>query len=234
MAVSPVTNASEAKPPEVPWTVREVWLGMALLGLGFLAVLLVAIRRPAIDLGLLVTLGELVMLLPVAYVAFWRRRAGWRALGLRGFTWRALVLGFGLLFLAYLFTALYGVALALFRLRIQMDLAPVFSRLSSPWWLLVGGAVIAPVVEEIFFRGFVFAGFRRGYGWRKAALLSSALFALIHGEWTAFLPIFLLGLVLAYLYHRSHSLWPGIFLHMLNNTATLAVAYLAARTGALA
>ena len=85
------------------------------------------------------------------------------------------------------------------------------------------------MVEEIFFRGFLFQGFRQKYGWVNAALLSSAIFAAAHLDPVALIPTFVLGIVLAYVYHRSNSLWPGIILHFLVNAFGLCGAYVATR-----
>jgi membrane protease YdiL (CAAX protease family) len=72
-------------------------------------------------------------------------------------------------------------------------------------------------VEEIFFRGFLFQGFRQQYGWIKGGLLSAAVFAIGHLDPVSLIPTFILGLLLAYMYHRSNSVWPGIILHFLVN-----------------
>jgi len=78
-------------------------------------------------------------------------------------------LGCGLMLLSFGFNFVYSLFLALFDLRAQVDLVRIFAQLSSPWWLLVGGVVVAPVVEEVFFRGFVFVGLCGRYDWQKAA-----------------------------------------------------------------
>lgn len=76
----------------------------------------------------------------------------------------------------------------------------------------------APFAEELFFRGFFFQGLRQKYGWNRAALFSSLLFGAAHGQLAALLPTFLLGYVLAFIYQRSNSIWPGIILHFLINS----------------
>ena len=86
--------------------------------------------------------------------------------------------------------------------------------------------VVAPVVEETFFRGFVFAGLRGRYDWRWAAAISSALFAAAHLELTFFIPAFVLGYIFAYLYQRSGSVWPGMIIHAAMNALAMAVLYL--------
>ncbi len=85
------------------------------------------LRLRSVDLGLLVSLGELVMVVPVAVFALWKRRAGWGALGFRRFDVRVLGPAIGLLALAYVFNVAYGLALAQFHLQTQIDLAPIFA-----------------------------------------------------------------------------------------------------------
>ena len=99
-------------------------------------------------------------------------------------------------------------------------------QLSTPWPLIVTIVFIAPFVEEVFFRGFVFAGLRARYDWRWAAAISSALFAAAHLELTFFIPAFVLGYVFAYLYQRSGSVWPGMIVHAAMNALAMAVLYL--------
>ncbi|MEW6182981.1 MAG: type II CAAX endopeptidase family protein [Bacillota bacterium] len=217
--------------PVVPWTIRDIWLGMACLVLLMVGASLTVVLSVGLNSGLLLGLMELSLLVPVGYFALWKYKGGWGSLGLGGFTGRAVGLGYGLFLLSYVFNVVYSLLLSHFHLRMQTSLAPLFSGFSFPWWLLVVGVVVAPVVEEIFFRGFVFGGMRKKYGWRKAALISSAFFAVIHLEWTAFLPIFILGCFFAYLYHRSNSIWPAILVHASTNAWAMGAAYWAAKTG---
>ena len=133
--------------------------------------------------------------------------------------------------LSFGFNFFYSLFLALFDLRMQVDLVPVFAELSSPWLLLTGGVIVAPVVEEVFFRGFVFAGLRQQYDWKKAALVSSALFAVIHVTPTAMIPVFILGCIFAYLYQHSGSIWPAILMHVSTNALALGLAYALANVG---
>ncbi len=82
---------------------------------------------------------------------------------------------------------------------------------------LFGAVFIAPFCEEIFFRGFAFAGLLRGMNAPLAALLSAVLFTAAHGDLGSSVPLFILGLMLAYLRWRSGSIWPTIALHASNN-----------------
>jgi membrane protease YdiL (CAAX protease family) len=219
----------------VPWTPRDVWLGLGFLALWWVVILALSLfarlSTVSVDPGLWVGLGELVFLLPVWWLTVRKYRVDWRALGLRGFQAAMVGLGCGLLVFSFVFNFFYGSVLALFGLRAQVNLVPILAQLSSPWLLMLAGVVVAPLVEELFFRGFVFAGLRPRYGWPKAAAISSALFALLHLQPLAILPIFLLGYIFAFLYQRSRSLWPAILMHVLMNALALGSAYLVAKMG---
>jgi membrane protease YdiL (CAAX protease family) len=216
----------------VPWTPRDVWLGLVAFGLGMAAFILFQFLTYKFSLelnpGLTVTLAELVLLGPAWWLTVRKYDLGWEALGLRRFEGSALGLGCGLMLFSFTFNVVYALFLDLFGLRVQQDMVPVFTDLSYPWLLLLGGVVIGPVVEEIFFRGFVFAGLRQRYGWQRAALVSSAIFALFHMTPTAVIPIFLLGYIFCYLYQQSDSIWPPTLMHVLTNAWSLGVAFVLA------
>jgi len=91
--------------------------------------------------------------------------------------------------------------------------------------VLLAGAVIAPIAEEIFFRGYVFTGARRTYGMIAAFVLSSLLFALAHLNAAAFIPIILIGLAFCYVYWKTGSLVPSMVAHMMNNAVALITLY---------
>lgn len=78
--------------------------------------------------------------------------------------------------------------------------------------------VFAPIFEELAFRGLLFGVLRRRVQWGPAAILSAALFALAHGYGLiGFLSVFWSGLIWAWAYERTGSLWPGILGHGINN-----------------
>ena len=217
----------------VPWTTRDVWTGVLLLALwivGYNAASYL-MRAYALDLdpGLYIGIAELVLLVPLWWLAVRKYDVGWDALGFRRFDASALAVGCGLMIMSLLFNGTYSAFLAIFDLRMQIDLVPVFAELSSPVWLLLAGIVVAPVIEELFFRGFVFAGLAQRYSWRKAALISSALFALVHLQPWAIAPIFILGYIFAYLYQRCGSIWPAVLMHVCTNALGLGAAYILSR-----
>jgi membrane protease YdiL (CAAX protease family) len=186
-----------------------------------------------IDPGLYVGLAELVFLLPVWWFTVRKYRVGPRALGLRRFPASGVGLGCGLLLGSFAFNLFYNLFLALFGQRAQVNLVPIMARLTSPWPLLVAAALVAPMVEELFFRGFVYAGLRERYGWLRAAVISSALFSVLHLQPLAIPPIFLLGMMFAFIYERSRSLWPAILMHVVMNALAVGAAYLASQMGGM-
>ena len=225
-------QTEQTRTAPVPWSAPQVWLGVVMLILGTFAFMLWQFLIYSLGLplnpGLAVGLMELLLLVPVWWLTVHKYGVGWKTLGLRGFNGGAIGLGCGLMLLSLGFNIFYASFLNMFKLRIQEDMSPVFAEISYPWLLLAVGAILAPVVEEITFRGFIFAGLRQKYGWQKAALISSAIFAAFHLSLTALIPIFILGYIFAYLYQQSDSIWPAILMHLLTNTLSLGAAYLTA------
>jgi len=78
-------------------------------------------------------------------------------------------------------------------------------------------SVVAPIVEETFFRGFIYAWMRRHLNVPAAAALSGCFFALVHFQPVIFVPLAVLGAGLALLYEYSGSLLPGMIVHGLFN-----------------
>jgi uncharacterized protein len=87
--------------------------------------------------------------------------------------------------------------------------------------------IAAPLSEEIFFRGFMFAGIRRSAPFWVAAACSAAVWGLFHytgpGSWGVCLQLAIFGVILAWLYERTGSIWPTIAVHMLNNALAFAI-----------
>ncbi len=79
--------------------------------------------------------------------------------------------------------------------------------------------ILAPIIEEILFRGILLRGLlQKGISPIIAIFLSSFLFGLAHMNPWQFLGAGLLGAVFGYVYYRTKSLWICMFLHALNNT----------------
>lgn len=98
--------------------------------------------------------------------------------------------------------------------------------LVDPWLVVLAVVILAPIAEEVFFRGVVFNAWLRESGVRWAVIGSSALFAIIHLSVVALVPIFLLGLALAWIYRRKGNLLAPIAMHATVNGISVAFALL--------
>jgi len=87
---------------------------------------------------------------------------------------------------------------------------------SNIWATLLFAVVLAPVVEELIFRKAIVSRLRK-YGDRTAILVSSLLFALLHGNLSQLFYAFGLGCLLGYVYARTGKLRYSIGLHMAIN-----------------
>ena len=84
-------------------------------------------------------------------------------------------------------------------------------------WLLVSAVLLAPMFEEIIFRGYVAGALRRLYGGLTAWIASALLFGLVHMVPSVVLTATFSGLVLGFMYLRYRSLVLVIILHAMNN-----------------
>jgi uncharacterized protein len=95
----------------------------------------------------------------------------------------------------------------------------------------VFAAVAGPIMEEIFFRGFMYNAFKKRVGILRGILFTAAVFSLLHAHWVGFIPIFILGALLAYLYEKTGSLVPSITVHILHNLASLLMVFIVKAVG---
>lgn len=77
--------------------------------------------------------------------------------------------------------------------------------------------ILAPIAEEIMFRGMVYTAFRKRRSKWTAMVFASILFAFSHGQFLHFIAIFSSGFLLVYLFERTKSLVPSIALHVSMN-----------------
>ena len=87
--------------------------------------------------------------------------------------------------------------------------------------VLIAG--IAPIAEELFFRGFLFSGLRNRLSLWPAAVIAGLVFGAIHAVTgiTTVIPLAALGIALCWLYEKTGSLWPCVIAHTFNNGLAL-------------
>ena len=88
------------------------------------------------------------------------------------------------------------------------------------YWLLGLTVLAAPLCEEFIFRGLIFGGLRRTLTPLLSALVSAAIFAVVHPP-LSMLPVFVLGLCTAWAYQRSQTLLAPMLVHALYNAAVV-------------
>lgn len=94
---------------------------------------------------------------------------------------------------------------------------------SALWDMIVSTCILAPLCEEFLCRGMMLRGMLHTMSPRKAIIWSAVLFAVMHMNPWQSIPAFLIGLLLGWVYWRTHSLWATIFLHCLNNSISTAI-----------
>jgi uncharacterized protein len=221
--------------PSVPWSIRDAWLGLgSLILIQILIVGAVLTFKPAKVYGsFAVILLELTYLVPLVMI-LGRRRVNWRLLGYRKFSTNNILMGCGLLVICYIIIFVNNTIFLMLGKTTQAEqIAKLMSTLPSPYALVFTGVILAPFVEESFFRGFLFAGFRQRYGWKWAALLSSVFFAALHLQFSTLIPTFVLGYVFSILYQKSNSILPGILMHFVVNAFGFFALYISTRFGGL-
>ncbi|MCI0519622.1 MAG: CPBP family intramembrane metalloprotease [Chloroflexi bacterium] len=180
--------------------------------------------------ALLAALEALGLFIAVYFVGMRRRSFSWSQVGL-GAIHPAWLLG--AFAAAMLLIPAVGVIVIVIQMLLgqplvnpQLEfLAPQdFSWVGAAGMLLFAGLAV-PFAEELFFRGVLYSWLSRRFGVIIAALVSSLLFGLLHGELAIAGATFLMGLALAWFYQRSRSLWPSIFIHVINNSFKLFLLY---------
>lgn len=223
-----------------PWSRKELWTGFALALFLYLSLSLLAglvgqwlgwTASPR--LGLLLFAIQLLMTLP-ALLIMGRYGSLATRLGMQRFSGRMLAETLAMTALGFLGSMVWGLFLYQFGLQAQEPVIPLFGEgLGALASLLFVGGFVAPLLEEVLFRGFLFAGLIRPGGLWKAILLSAAIFGAIHLQPLAFPALFWLGALLALLYHRTGSLWAPILMHTIINSTAIMAQFVAAQQGLL-
>jgi membrane protease YdiL (CAAX protease family) len=229
----------------VPWSIRDVLLGIGVvIGLVLVTILLLEMIANVTGqdddwttsgdlLGFpmamaLAILLETFFLGPVIYFAVLRRGAILRQIGFVKPQGRrpylvaiaAWLVGVAALIVWSLLTEALGIDL--FKIPEPPAELVDFSGIKLALPLIVIG-LFGPFCEEVFFRGFALPAFASRFGMWGGILISAALFSVFHLSIGAAVPIFVFGIVLAWLYVRTGSIYPSMVAHITQNIiATLA------------
>jgi uncharacterized protein len=145
------------------------------------------------------------------------------ALGLRrGDTswWLPPAMGFGALILVYGYIG----TLSLIGIEMAARAPNAVLENAGPFIVIVVGAVfLAPVVEEVFFRGFIFGALSPRMGWVPAASVSGLLFAGAHLSILVLPPFAALGFLFAWAYRYTGSIQSSVIAHAIFNAVMVGV-----------
>ncbi len=235
------------RPPNITWGVADVarliivfvWFGIV-LNLILLALRVLVLKATPSWFLLLHTFA--INSVAVYFIYWLVKESGGRIRDLLGFDWPRISIreiGYGLATYIGMLPALFVILVAVVYVTGLFSYEPpahplvnVFEIEGKKDPLLLGFSIflacfLGPVIEEIFFRGFLYPAVKKSWGIRPAFLLSAALFAAVHQNLFAFVPIFFLGVLLAYLYEKRRSVLPCIALHIAHNCLFVAYFFLA-------
>jgi membrane protease YdiL (CAAX protease family) len=224
-----------------PWTARDIVLAVVVW------ILLIALSSPTLlwvvsasglspsrtaSFVLLGTDAYLCLSLSVWWFCLRRHDAALDALGFRRTRWGVVAamvpLSVGLLLTNGVLVLLTSAALGGSQNPQAETLAPQGILSTENFVLLfLLIAIVAPVGEELLFRGMLYRYLRARRGVTFAVALSAGVFALAHVVPVLLPALFILGIVLALVAERSASIYPAIVLHALNNGISLVILYAA-------
>ncbi|MGE3960928.1 MAG: lysostaphin resistance A-like protein [Dehalococcoidia bacterium] len=234
----------EALPTPVRWSGRDLAGALGLLLLGY-AVVLSIVAAIALNFGdpevesgpalaiALATLGFSIWLGAIVVLLARRKRLTLEQLGftpLPGLAklWPLATWGSGLVIVF-----VYGAAILLIEEATGRDLSrlaegnplPEGAGMTDAVWIVLGLSVVvvAPLSEELFFRGLVFRAVQARWGLVLGMVISGLLFSLVHFEISVVAPFWGIGMLFAFAYHRSGSLWTPVIAHAIFNGVSFAV-----------
>jgi uncharacterized protein len=248
LSIDPPAGLIPVPPPDPAWNgwdvLRLIFLTIVALFVGVLTTLFIARWRfyPHTALGevaripLVVVAGQslaYVLILAYMYFLVTRERRRPDFLAAIHWNWPSNIAGY----------VVAGFALSL-ALQVLAHFLPIpkelpidtfFRTPAEAWALSILSITLAPLMEELFFRGFLYPVLARGIGVPFAVFLTALGFAALHGaqlmfSWGPVLVIFLVGLVLTIVRARRNSVAAGVLIHMAYN-GTITVAMFVATDG---
>jgi membrane protease YdiL (CAAX protease family) len=243
---SALADARESLPK--PWGLRDFFLFIAFVPIGLLAANILvllgyALLQPTLhwrlakqqlstDPFFLLALQTVFYGLMLAYIYFLvtvgHRQPFWPTLRWRRITvWQAL----GCLAGGTLMTVAIALLPPVLPDATQFPLESLFNSRAAAYAIGAFAILVAPVMEEMIFRGILFAIFESQVGLRFAILITAILFGGLHvpeywGAWNHMFLIFLVGLVFSLARGRSGSLAPSVFLHVGYNASMMIILFL--------
>lgn len=86
--------------------------------------------------------------------------------------------------------------------------------------------LLGPLAEEVLFRGMIYAKLRRGFSMWPAAVISGVLFGIYHMNWVQGIYATIFGIILAYIYEKTQTIWGSCLLHVAFNSCSYLLEFL--------
>ncbi|MGF9976860.1 CPBP family intramembrane glutamic endopeptidase [Viridibacillus arvi] len=163
----------------------------------------------------------IILILGIYFIALHPKKLSWSEVGIKSFAvkdWKIIVIFSVILMVGALIivvlTSLIGNSWENSKTEaIQQNVTFITVLIA-----FISAAVISPIYEEIFYRGFLYRWLRTRIGFVGAILLSSIIFTIVHIPTYNVMPVnFFSGIIFALAYERTNSIWPSVIIHGLTN-----------------
>lgn len=148
-----------------------------------------------------------------------KNTTAWAYLGFDTLPTKEQLIKYTLIMVAY-FVGAYVVS-ALFNIETPTSMVELYNSTDYLWLSFIAIVICAPIIEEIFFRGFLFKSWQESrLGASGTIILTSILFTLIHTgqyDFSILAILFVFALILGWARYRSGGLYLPIYLHFINN-----------------
>jgi membrane protease YdiL (CAAX protease family) len=246
-------SASPGLPPELPVGKVPVWFFQPadLLGAGFVFLLFAWLfaaslgspRDEAVNLDpgvLLVNIGFQFAIAGVVVILAMRRVGPAQWLGLRWRSWHSIFL-IAPAAVAFMWAVFFGLEMSGYvkwmeslGVETVQETVQLLQKSNDP--LVIGlmaaaAIIVAPLCEEIVFRGYFYSVMKKFAGAWPAAICSAMVFAAAHGSLAALLPLLIFGCLLVFIYEKTGSIWAPMAVHLCFNGATVVLQLVARHYG---
>lgn len=226
---------------QAPWSIKELiviiifsstLIFLLTFGLSFLSIeeYLENQRYKSLILIGIFLMEWILALFPLLIYTAKKHKFKWKHFGFKkikilplvGYVLSGFFLYFGIIFIISAFILYNDIQIPGFKL--QESPIPIFG--IDNLGLIVAGITIigiAPIIEELLFRGFLLRTLSDKIGIYWGSIISALLFSALHIPWSSFIPIFIIGLIINSIVIRSKSLWPAIAFHIFNNAIAFTV-----------
>lgn len=241
-------ETAAALPPPLPQGKVLVWPYVPLdwLWMGFIVLIFAAMSLSNASMadnqapikvsaeGLLQSIGlQLFLATMTLLVVVWRLKpVAWLGLRWRGWPWLLLIGPGGVVAMFGLSTLLiltgYPRLMQWLGVESTQESVKLLQQHQDPAILglmALAAMVVAPLCEELIFRGYLYPAAKRFAGPWVAGLASALIFAAAHGALAPLLPLFVFGVLLTLAYELTGSLWAPIAMHFCFNASTVIIQF---------